>query len=63
MNALPVGFRQLESGDIACPHRDVSCCKACAAEHPEIIEVYSQHFWEPNPNVRAAIQARLARSK
>lgn len=44
--AVPAkGFRESTSGDLACPHRDVSCCRACAAAHKEIVLVFGQHFW------------------
>jgi len=45
---LPKDFRRGHSDELACKHRDVTCCPACAAKHPEIIEVYGQHFWIDN---------------
>lgn len=53
---MPRGFREGHGGDLACPHRDVSCCRACAVAHPEIVEVYSQHFWVADPVEREALQ-------
>ena len=61
MSALPPGFREGHSGDLACPHRDVSCCRACAEAHPEIVEVYGQHFWVADPTERAELARMLAR--
>jgi len=49
---LPRGFRKGHGGDLACPHRDVSCCEACAQKHEEIVEVYGQHFWVTDPAER-----------
>jgi hypothetical protein len=43
-NGMPRGFREGHGGDIACSHRDCSCCPECA-KRPEVVEVYGQHFW------------------
>ncbi len=53
--AMPRGFRVGHSGDLACPHRDVSCCDACARAHVEIVEVYGQHFWISDAAERDAL--------
>lgn len=63
MSALPRGFREGHGGDLACPHRDISCCAACAAAHPEIVEVYSQHFWVSDPGERASLRRELGMSE
>jgi hypothetical protein len=60
---LPKGFREGHSGDLACPHRDVSCCAVCAAAHPEIVEVYGQHFWVPSAAERTSIAVDMATAK
>lgn len=42
----PKGFRENPStGQISCPHRDVTCCPACLKANPEIVEVGGQCFW------------------
>jgi hypothetical protein len=43
----PAGFREGTQYELACPHRDLSCCPECAAAHPEINEVYGIHYWSP----------------
>lgn len=45
----PRNFREGHTGNLACPHRDVSCCPACARAHEEIVEVGGQHFWIDDP--------------
>jgi len=44
--ALPAGFREGHDGDVACPHRDVSCCAACASSD-FLFEVWGQHYHAP----------------
>jgi len=56
---LPRGFRRGHDDSLACPHRDVSCCDACAAKHVEIVDVVGAHFWIPDP----AERAKLAETK
>ena len=55
MARKPKGFREGHTGNLACPHRDVTCCPQCAAKHPEIVEVYGQHFWIADQSERAAL--------
>lgn len=55
---LPRGFREGHGGDLACPHRDCSCCTECATR-PEVVEVFGQHFWVPEPAERATLRARV----
>lgn len=57
---LPPGFREGHSGDLACPHRDVSCCPFCAGTYEEIVEVYGQHFWVPDETERASLKAQMS---
>ncbi len=54
---LPRGFRYGHDDSIACPHRDMSCCATCAAAHVEIVDVYSRHYWIPDPAERAGLAA------
>lgn len=49
---MPAGFRSGHDGDLACPHRDKSCCVDCADRHVEIVEVCGQHFWIGDPAER-----------
>lgn len=51
------GFETGDEGDLICRHRDLSCCDACAAAHPEIIEVYGKHFWVADEETRTALAA------
>lgn len=52
---MPKGFHKNgRNGDIACPHRDISCCAACAKSHVEIVDVYGQHFWIADETERNA---------
>src|SRR3954468_1334071 len=39
------GFRTGHGGQLACPHRDLSCCPDCVRAHVEIVDVCGQHFW------------------
>lgn len=60
---MPRGFRTNQSGgNIACPHRDVTCCPACAKAYVEIVEVYGQHFWMANQQEREAFIAEMKSS-
>ena len=60
---MPRGFREGRNGDLACPHRDVSCCPACAAKHPEIVEIGGQHFWIADEAERREIAALEAKRR
>jgi hypothetical protein len=56
----PKGFREsASSGNLACPHRDVSCCASCAAAHPEIVEVFKQHFWTASEQEKQELSRAL----
>ena len=44
----PAGFREGFDGELACNHRDVSTCDACAAKYSNIIESYGVHYWMRN---------------
>lgn len=58
----PVGFREdPDSGALRCPHRDLSCCPSCAAEHVEVVEVVGIHMWIADADARDALAAELAR--
>jgi len=60
---LPRGFRRGHSDDLACPHRDVSCCPVCAEDNPEILEIYGQHFWMPDAAEREGLRSEMAATK
>lgn len=60
---MPRGFRTGHGGNIACPHRNLSCCGTCAKEHEEIVEVYGQHFWLATPQERAELLALMQKHK
>jgi len=52
----PPGFREDPStGELFCPHRDVSCCLSCAKKHPEVVEVGGQYFWTHSPAEKAEL--------
>ena len=56
MKRLPRSLRRGTQGEIACCHRDLSVCPACAAKYaPDLVEVYSVHYWVPDPKERAAL--------
>lgn len=52
---LPKGFRRGHDDSLACPHRDVSCCEACAKTHEEIVDAAGQHYWVSDPKERAEL--------
>jgi hypothetical protein len=42
---LPKGFREdRRTGQVACPHRDLSCCATCAPSD-FLVEVHGQHHF------------------
>ena len=44
---LPKGFREdHRTGQVACPHRDLSVCKLCE-KNGFLVEVGGQHFFAP----------------
>lgn len=43
----PRGWHEQKSGELVCPHRDLSVCPACAAANPEALDCYGVHFWIP----------------
>jgi hypothetical protein len=55
---IPKGWREGHGGDVACPHRDCSCCPECA-KRPEVLHIYGQHFWVPDEAERAAACAAM----
>lgn len=57
-NRMPKGFRKGHGGDVACPHRDLSCCRECA-KTPGLVEVYGQHFWVPVEADRVALKQSM----
>jgi len=63
MRRIPRDLREGHSGDLACSHRDVSCFDACAARHPEIVDVYGQHFWIADEVERTDLLRSLANER
>lgn len=59
MTGLPRGWREHPTGALACPHRDVTCCPGCARSRVEVVEVFAQHFWIPDPAERAALVRQI----
>lgn len=55
---LPKGWRTGHGGDVACPHRDCSCCPDCA-KRAEVVSVYGQHFWVPSAMERLALLKQM----
>ena len=49
---LPQGFSEGHAGDLACPHRDVTCCAQCQVNYPEIAIFGGQAFWVADPAER-----------
>lgn len=58
----PPGFRDGHGGDLACPHRDLSCCDDCAKAHPEIVESAGRHYWVNDPVERELMQKLAAKA-
>ena len=56
---LPKGYRRGHDDSIACPHRDVSCCEACALRHVEIVEAAGNHYWIADKAEREALKAEV----
>lgn len=53
---LPSGLRRGHDDSIACAHRDLSVCPACATKHaPTLVDVYGQYYWIPNAVERAEL--------
>ena len=45
-NKKPAGFRiDNRSEQVACPHRDLSCCVECVNTYSNIVEVYGAFYW------------------
>lgn len=62
MTDLPKGFREdPDTGQLRCPHRDISTCDACA-KLEGVVEVRGQHFWVPDPAERAVLAKLIAES-
>jgi hypothetical protein len=41
----PKGFREGFSTELACPHRNMSCCDACAEKYANVMEICGTHYW------------------
>ena len=61
--SLPVTLREGHDGSLACEHRDCSCCDACIAKHPEIVDVLSACFWVADPEDRRVLRAQVEAQK
>ena len=46
-----------KDGSVVCKHRDVSCCRECAARHDSVIVVGGLEMFEPDPDERKALSA------
>src|SRR5690349_21489268 len=58
MKPLPRGLRRGHDDSMACPHRDLSVCSACAKKHaPALVDVCGHHYWIPNEDERAELMA------
>jgi hypothetical protein len=56
MKRLPRSLRRGTQDEIACCHRDLSVCPDCAKQYaPELVDVYGQHYWVPDPADREAL--------
>lgn len=56
---MPKGFRIGHQGDLACPHRDITCCESCIANNPEIVDVLGAAYWISDPVEREAFKAEV----
>ena len=54
---LPRGFRRDGNDQLACPHRDLSCCDECVQTHDAIVYCAGVHYWIADPLERAATRA------
>lgn len=53
---LPRDLRRGHDDSIACAHRDLTVCSACATKYaPVLVDVYGQHFWIPSSVERAEL--------
>ena len=59
----PRGWHEQADGSLACPHRDLSVCDACAASTPEAHETYGRHFWIPDPADRRLLRQEKLRQQ
>lgn len=52
----PKGWREdLRTGQLACPHRDLTVCPSCFDSTEEVINVGGMTFWQPDPVARKAL--------
>lgn len=63
MGRLPQGYRRGHDDSIACPHRDLSVCPGCAILHPELVEVYGNHYWIADPKERETLKAEMVKAR
>lgn len=55
----PYEYRTNADGSAVCAHRDLSCCPACVASDPLLVEVAGVHYHVHNVEERAALLAAL----
>jgi hypothetical protein len=60
---VPKGLRRILGDEIACPHRELSCCAACAALHENLVFIAGHHYWVPDLEARNALVAKLQSGK
>lgn len=56
---LPSGFVAGPTGELICPHRDVSCCPSCVDEYDPIVDVAGACFWIADPVAREQLRCDL----
>lgn len=52
--------RRGHDGSYICPHRDISCCPKCFAEHEELVDVGGVTFWISDPAEREQTRKDMA---
>lgn len=53
----PHRFRYDLDGALVCNHRNLSCCRVCAAAWVQIVDVAGRHFWIEDPDERRLLNA------
>jgi hypothetical protein len=57
---LPKGLRYGHDDSLACEHRDLSVCPACAARYaPACVNIYGHHYWIPDATERDALSVQM----
>lgn len=43
---MPRGWRTGLEGEVVCPHRNLSVCRDCAADHADnVVNVFGKDYW------------------